>query len=99
VFLLMCIACNVEVMLAAVLGCLTCMRVQCLYFVAMVLGLGGGGDASLGARLLGMRSSALANAHSMQCRGDASCGVRMLGMHACAMSLLCRYGAWLGRRR
>ena len=43
-----------------------------------------------------MRSSILANVQSMQCRGDASCGVRMLGMHACAMSLLCRYGAWLG---
>ena len=95
--LLVCIACNVEVMLAAVLGCSACMRVQCLYFVAMVLGLGaevmlasvlgclacgvfdlllgclacgeefcfifgamglgmgGGGDASIGARLLGMR--------------------------------------------
>jgi len=58
--------------------------------------LGSGGDASLGARLLGMRSSTLANAHCLQCRGDTSCGVSMLGMHACAMSLLCRYGAWLG---
>jgi len=27
-------------MLATVLGCMACMRVQCLYFVAMVLGLG-----------------------------------------------------------
>ena len=52
----------------------------------MVLGSGGGGDASLGARLLGMRSSALANVHCLQCRGVASCGVRMLGMHACEMS-------------
>ena len=58
--------------------------------------LGSGGGASLGGRLLGMRSSALANVHSLQCRGDTSCGVRMLGMHACVMSLLCRYGAWLG---
>ena len=38
--LLMRIARNVEVMLAAVLGCLACMRVQCLYFVSLVLGLG-----------------------------------------------------------
>jgi len=58
--------------------------------------LGSGGDACFGARLLGMRSSALAYVHSLQCRGDASFGVRMHGMHACAMSLLCRYGAWLG---
>ena len=50
--------------------------------------LGSGGDASLRARLLGMRFSALAYVHSLQCRGDASCGVRMLGMHACAMSFV-----------
>jgi len=56
----------------------------CLYFVAVVLGLGGGSDASLGARLLGMRStgSVLANAHYMQCRGGTSCSARMLGMQA-----------------
>ena len=65
---------------------MACGEALFLTLVGRVRGLHCRCDASLGARLLGMRSSALANVHCLQCRGVASCGVRMLGMHACEMS-------------
>ena len=52
--LLWCLAWEAEVMLASVLGCSACGEELCFTLRAMVPGLGGGGDASFGARMLGM---------------------------------------------
>jgi len=64
----------------------------------VVLGSGGGGDASLGARLLGMRStgSVLANMHHVTCHRYFFRRMRLNAWHACVRALLCRYGAWIG---
>ena len=48
-------ACDVDVLLAAVVGCLACCEVQCHTLVGRVRGLQCRCDASLSARLLGMR--------------------------------------------
>ena len=52
-WMLWCVACNVDVMLAWVLRCLACGEVLCLALVAIVFGLRCRCDASLGATLLG----------------------------------------------
>ena len=52
--LLWCLAWEADVTLASVLGCLECGEELCLTLGATVPGLGGGGDACFGARLLGM---------------------------------------------
>jgi len=54
VLLLMCIACNVEVMLAWVLGCFACGEVLCLILVVRVCSLRYPGDACFSAGLVGM---------------------------------------------
>jgi len=74
------LAWEAEVMLASVLGCLECGEELSFTLDAIVLGLGGGSDASFSARLLGMCYSALAYVRSSQCRGDASLGARLLCM-------------------
>ena len=103
---LWCLASEAEVTLASVLGCSACGEDLCLTLRAMVPGLGGRSDASFGARLLGMNSSAL----SLRCcygawlgsGGDASLGARLLGMRssvlANAHSLQCRGDASCGVR-
>ena len=51
---LWCLAWEADVMLVSVLGCFSCGEALCFTLRAMVPGLGGGGDASFGARMLGM---------------------------------------------
>jgi len=53
--LLWCLAWEAEAMLVSVLGCSACGEELCFTLVDMVPGLGGGRDASFGARRLGMR--------------------------------------------
>ena len=85
-------------LLAAVLRCLACMRVRCLYFVAMVLGLGAEVMLAsvLGCLECGEELSFTLDAIALGLGGggDASFSARLLGMCYSALGNASFY-AWL----